>query len=274
MVKVESAVVDAVESALESVVLATDAGKEVALGGSHGHKERVHAVVDIVGDELGEHHSSLSVEGGVTEVVLPRSPEGRIDNKLLSRRVILGGRTNCRNVRAVPGFSHGIDTRKLERHRISQPPFVVLGRSEVHDCRPEESPLHAALDLHGGVCGDKFLKRRQVSPVIGKAAELSREGKFHLPVLDEELELSQHALPMFIFAQPEDALHIWVGGECSRSEANVGPAAEELPAESCHIDVRRNATDNVSGGYGFSFYLGHVHPPRALGEQCDARFVH
>ena len=61
--EVQAAVVDAVETALEAVVLAADAGQELALLVADRHVDRVHAVVDAARDELGEHHRGASRAG-------------------------------------------------------------------------------------------------------------------------------------------------------------------------------------------------------------------
>ncbi|KEP72604.1 hypothetical protein HR12_42435 [Microbacterium sp. SUBG005] len=50
---------------------------------SQRHVEAVDAVVDALGDELGEHRGGLAVQSGVAEVVLPGAAERRVDDEFL-----------------------------------------------------------------------------------------------------------------------------------------------------------------------------------------------
>ena len=114
LVEVQAAVVDAVQPALEPVVLAADAGQEVAVLVAQRHVEAVHAVVDAVGDELREHRRGDAVQRRVAEVVLPCAAERRVDDEFLGRR----GRTwpSCRWPRhPIRGRSRSSRTRRGSR---------------------------------------------------------------------------------------------------------------------------------------------------------------
>ena len=237
--EVQPAVVDAVEPALQAVVLAADPLEESALGVAERHVERVHAVVHALGDELGEHHGGGAVQRRVAEVVLPGAAERRVDHELLLRLVVRRGRADRRDIRAVSRLGHGERARDLQRHDVGQERAVVVLGAEVQHRGAEEAPLHARLDLQARVGEHELLERGDVAAVVVVAAELLRERLVHGTLLDEELELAEHALAVLRHGLALDALEVGLRGAITRGDADVGPRAEELAAELLHVDARR-----------------------------------
>ncbi|MDR6143925.1 hypothetical protein QE375_003479 [Microbacterium foliorum] len=94
VVEAQTAVVDAVQSALEPVVLSSDARQVDAVIAAQRHVEAVHPVVDAVRDQLGEHRRRDAVQCGVAEVLLRRAAERRVDDELLRRGVVRRGRAD------------------------------------------------------------------------------------------------------------------------------------------------------------------------------------
>ena len=237
--EVQAPVVDAVEAALEAVVLAADALEEPALRVAERHVERVHAVVHALRDELGEDDRRGAVQRRVAEVVLPRAAERRVDDELLLRLVVRGGRADRRDIRPVAGLGHRERAGDLQRHDVGQERAVVVLGAEVQHRGAEEAPLHARLDLQAGVGEHELLERGDVAAVVVLAAELLREGAVHGAVVDEELQLAEHALAVLGHGQALDALEVGVRGALAGGEPDVGPRAEELPTELLHVDARR-----------------------------------
>src|SRR5690606_17233729 len=88
VVEVQATVVDAVQAALDAVVLAPDAGQELAVVTAQRHEEAVYAVIDAARDQLREHRRRLAVQRRVAEVVLPGTAERGVDDELLGLRVV------------------------------------------------------------------------------------------------------------------------------------------------------------------------------------------
>ena len=237
--EVEPAVVDAVEPALEPVVLAADAREEAALRVAERHVERVHAVVDALRDELGEDDRRGAVDGRVAEVVLPRGAERRVDHELLRRLVVRGGRADRGDIRAVARLGHRECAGDLERHDVGEELVVVVLGAEVQHRGAEQAPLHARLDLQRRVGEHELLERGDVAAVVVVTAELLREGAVHGALLDEQLQLAEHALAVLGHRLALDALQLGHRGTLTGGEADVGPGAEELATELLDVDPRR-----------------------------------
>ena len=60
----------------------------------------------------------------------------------------------------------------------------------------------------------------------------------HGALLDEQLQLPEHALAVLGHGLALDALHVGLCGALTRGEAEVGPRAEQLPAERRDVDLR------------------------------------
>ncbi len=166
VVEVQAAVVDAVEAALEPVVLAADAREEVAVLVAQRHVEAVHAVVDAVRDELREHRRRDAVQRRVAEVVLPGAAERRVDDELLGLGVVGRGRADRGDIRAVAGLGHRERAGDLEAHDAGEPLVVVLLRAQLQHGRAEQPPLHAGLDLQAGVGRDQLREAGDVGAVV------------------------------------------------------------------------------------------------------------
>ena len=166
LVEVQAAVVDAVQSALEAVVLAADARQECAVLVAERHVEAVHAVVDAVGDQLREHGRGDAVQGGVAEVVLPGAAEGRVEDELLGVGVVGGRRADRRDIRAVSRLGHRERAGDLEVHDAGEPLVVVLLGAQLQHRRAEEAPLHARFDLQARVGDDELLEAGDVRAVV------------------------------------------------------------------------------------------------------------
>ena len=162
VVEVQAAVVDAVETALVAVVLAADAGQELALVIAQRHEQGVDPVVHAVDDQLGEHDGRAAVQSGVAQVVLPGPAVGRVDLELLRAGVEGGGGGDRGHIRAVAGLRHGEGARDLQGPDVLEPALVVLLGAQVHDGGAEQAPLHARLDLQRRIREDELLEAREV----------------------------------------------------------------------------------------------------------------
>ena len=254
--EVQPPVVDTVQAALEAVVLAADAGEELAVGVADGHVERVHAVGDALGDQLGEHDRGPAVIGRVAEVVLPRRAERRVDDELLRLRIVGRRGADAGHIRPVTGLGHGERTGHLEAHDAGEVLLVVVLGAELHDGGAEEPPLHARLDLQRRVGRDELFEAGDVAAVVLLAADALRERLVHLPVLDEELQLLERARALVFEAEPFDLLHLRPARERARGEARIRPGAEQLPAELFDIDARGRRSDLFGCGAGGGFHSG------------------
>ena len=148
VVEPQPAVVDAVEAALEPVVLAADAGQELQrVRVADRHVEGVHAVVDAGVMSRAKTDGRRAVLAGVAEVVLPRRAERRVDDELLRGRVVRRGGADGGDVRAVARLGHREGAGHLDRQGVGQELVVVALGAQVVDRRGEQAPLHARLDL-------------------------------------------------------------------------------------------------------------------------------
>ena len=228
MVKVQTAVINTVQSALVSVVLSADTGKEASVLVTDWHIEAVDSVVDSLGNELSEDHCSFSVQCCITQVVLPCSAEGCIDNPFPCCLIEGGGGGNGGHIGAVPGLGHGIDTWGLQRHCRGQETIVVFFGSQVSNCGSKQSPLHTRLNLERRVSGYQLLESCQVSAVIIEPAIGGRESPVDLSVFHQKFELSKHASAVLVHTKAWDVVHLWLTGECTGSEANICPFAQQI----------------------------------------------
>ena len=234
----QPAVVDAVEAALDAVVLAADAGQEAAVVVAQRHEEAVHAVVDAARDELREDRRGLAVQRGVAEVVLPRAAERRVDDELLGVGVVGGRRADGRDIRSVSGLGHRERAGDLQVHDAPQPLVVVLLRAELVDGRAEQAPLHAGLDLQAGVGEHELHEAREVRAVVALPAVLLGDRAARRAVLDEQVQLAEHALAVLRHRQAVDAPERRVLDHLARLAAGLGPRAEQQIGDRRDIDAR------------------------------------
>jgi hypothetical protein len=236
--EVQATVVDAVQATLQPVVLAADPGEEGTLVVADGDVEAVDAVVHAVRDELREQRRRLAVDRRVAEVVLPRRPERGVDDELLRLRVVRRRRGDRRHVGSVAGLGHREGAGDVEVHRPWKERVVVRLGAEVQDRGAEEAPLHAGLDLQRRVGEHELLESGDVPAVVVGATEARREGLEHLSVLDEQLQLVEHAVAVVVHRLPLDALHLRAGGERAGGEARLRPGPEELVRERRDVEPR------------------------------------
>ena len=182
LVEVQAAVVDAVQSALEPVVLAADAGEEVPVLVAQRHVEAVHAVVDAVRDELREHRRGDAVQRGVAEVVLPRAAERRVDDEFLGLGVVGGRRADGGDIRAVSRLGHrecaGISRLMMPGSHLSWCSFVP-SCSTAEPKRPHWTP---DLICRLGSAATSSFETGDVGAVVRLAAVLLGEGAVHAAV--------------------------------------------------------------------------------------------
>ena len=191
VVEVQPAVVDAVETALDAVVLAADPREEVAVLVAQGHVEAVHPVVDAVRDQLREDRGRDAVDGCIAQVVLPGAAERRVDDELLGRGVVGGRRADGRDIRSVSCLGHRERTRDRQVDDARQPLVPVLLRAELVDGRAEEAPLDAGLDLQARIGEDEVGETGDVRAVVVQAAVLLGERAARAACLHERVELSE-----------------------------------------------------------------------------------
>src|SRR5699024_75970 len=201
VVEGQLAVVHTVQTALEAVVGAAHAGQQVARDAvvvlPDRHVEGVHAVVHSARDQLGEDDGGHPVLSGVADVFLPRSGERGVDLEFLGLGVVGGGGGQGGHVTAVPDLGHREATGHAQIHRTGQEPVVVLRGAQVQDGGAEQPPLHAALDLQGGIGHGQFLEPGEVAARIVVAAQTLRKGAVDDVQFDELLRLAQHAFAVF-----------------------------------------------------------------------------
>lgn len=238
VVEREPAVVDAVEAALDAVVLADDAGQHGALVVADRHEEAVHAVVDPARDELREHRGRLAVQCRVAQVVLVRAAERRVDDELLGVGVVGRGRADGGDIRSVSGLGHRERAGKAQVDDRLQPLLVVLLGAELEDRRPEQPPLDAGLDLQAGVGEHELLEPCEVGAVVVLPAVRLGHRTARSAVLDEQVQLGEHALAVLRHGLALDAPERGVLDHLARLAAGLGPRAEEQIGDRGHIDAR------------------------------------
>ena len=233
----QPAVVDAVEAALDAVVLAADAGEELAVVVAQRHEEAVHAVVHAAGDELREDRGGLAVQRRVAEVVLPRAAERRVDHELLGVGVVGRRRADRRDIRSVPRLGHREGAGDLQVHDARQPLVVVLLRAELVDGRAEQAPLHAGLDLQAGIGEHELHEAREVRAVVTSPAVLLGDRATRCAVLDEQVQLAEDALAVLGHRHAVDAPERRVLDHLARFAPSLGPGAEEQIGHRRDIDA-------------------------------------
>ena len=116
---------------------------------------------------------------------------------------------------------------------------VVLG-AEVQDRGAEQAPLHARLDLQAA--GRRARAPRtpaMLPPWSSSPPSAFGKARCTAPCVDEQLQLPEHALAVLGHRLALDALQLGAGGELAGGDADVGPGAEQLPAELLDVDTRR-----------------------------------
>ena len=257
--EVQAPVVDAVEPALEAIVLAADARQEVDAVADR-HEERVHAVVDALDDQLREHDGGLAVLRGVAEVVLPGGAERGVDDELVCGLVERGRGADGGDIRPVARLGHGERAGRREAHDAGQELLVRALGAEVHDGGAEQAPLHAGLDLHRRVADDELLEARDVPAVVLFAAERLREGAVHDALLDQALQLTGGAQPVLRHRRAGEVVELLALQQLARVLAGLGPAGEEHLGERgrIHPDAVLRDGGGRSAGCGGKFDgVGH-----------------
>ena len=234
----EPAVVDAVQPALETVVLAGDAGEVLAVIAAQRHVEAVHAMADTIRDQLREDGGGDAVQGGVAEELLRRRTERGVDDELFRVRVVRRRGRRCGDVGAVADLGHREGSGDGEVHDSGQPLAVVLFGAELQDRRAEQTPLHAGLDLQARVGGDELFEARDVGAVVVLPAVLLREGAVHSLVVDEEVQLTEHAFAVLVLAEVILAPERRVLDHLARCAAGVGPGSEQQIVHALDVDAR------------------------------------
>ncbi len=234
----QAAVVDAVQAALEAVVLAADAGQERTGCVADRHVERVHAVVHALRDQLREHDGRDAVLRRVAEVFLPRRPERGVDDELVGVGVEGRRCADAGDIRAVADLGHRERAGNLQAHDVGEPRVVVRLGPQVQDGGAEQAPLHSALDLQARVGGDQLLEGRDVAAVVALAAEVLRKGAVHMAEVGEHLELAEDARAVLVHGEPLDAVHLGPGRQLAGRGAHVGPGAKELPLQRRQVHGR------------------------------------
>ena len=115
---------------------------------------------------------------------------------------------------------------------------MVLLRAQLQDRRAEQSPLHAGFDLQARIGGDELFEARDVGAVVVLAAVLLREGTVHSLVVDEEVQLAEHALAVLVHAEVVLAPERWVLDHLACCAACVGPGTQEQVTHPVDVDAR------------------------------------
>jgi hypothetical protein len=155
-------------------------------------------------------------------------------------------------------------------HRARQERVVVRLGTEVEDRGAEEPPLHAGLDLERRVGEHELLEPGDVAAVVVRTAEARREGLEHLSVLDEQLQLVEHAVAVVVHRLPLDALHLGAGGERAGGETCLRPRSEELVRERRDVEprIRRRHLDRRCRR------TADARPDRCVDHPCALPFTH
>ncbi len=115
--------------------------------------------------------------------------------------------------------------------------MVLLG-AELKDRGAEESPLHARLDLQAGVGHHQLLEARDVRAVVLLAAERLGERAVHGLVLDQEVQLAEHALAVLVLAELILAPERRVLDHLAGLATYVSPRAHQGVVDAGDIDVQ------------------------------------
>ena len=225
------------------------------------HVEGVDAVVHAVGDELGKHHRSQAVDGGVADVVLPRGTERGVEHKFPGGVVVRCGGGDAGHVGAVPGFGHGEAAGDLQVHDAGQPVGVVGFGAQVHHGGAEQSPLDAGLDLQRRVGHHQFLEAGDVPAVVVRPAQVGREGPVHGAVVHQELQLACHAGPVLGVCQAFGLVQLRPAGQIAGLVPDRGPFAQQLFPEGGRVHGRLASWRRAGAWCGRTVnYVSHVSP--------------
>ena len=108
-------------------VLDADAGEDLAGVGPQRDEERVNAVLQAAGGQLGEHDRHPAVPGGVPDVVLARPVVGGVDHELPALRVVAGDGLEARHLAlALQGLV--VEAHSAELDPALSPPQVCRVR--------------------------------------------------------------------------------------------------------------------------------------------------
>ena len=236
VVEVQPAVVDAVEPTLDAVVLSADAGEERALVVAQRNEEAVHAVVHAAGDQLGEDGGGLAVQRGVAEVVLPRPAERRVDDEFLGLGVVGRGGADGGDVGAVAGLGHRERAGQIEADDVAEPQVVVLLGAQLVDRGAEQAPLHAGLDLQARVGEHELFEPGEVRTVVFEAAVLGGEGPSRAVVVDEEVQLLQHACSVLRHGLTRLLPEHRVLDQLAHLPARLAPRSQQRVGDGRHVD--------------------------------------
>ena len=88
-----------------------------------------------------------------------------------------------------------------------------------------------------GSASDELLEAGDVRAVVRLAAVLLRERAVHAAVVDEQVQLAQHALAVLVHAEPVDAPERGVLDHLARLAAGVGPRAEQQVGHRVDVDA-------------------------------------
>jgi hypothetical protein len=115
---------------------------------------------------------------------------------------------------------------------------VVLLRAELVDGRAEQAPLHTRLDLQARVGEDELHEPGEVGAVVLEAAVGLRERAARAVVLDEEAQLTEHALAVLGHRLAVDAPERRVLDHLARLTPRLAPRAEEQIGDGVDVDAR------------------------------------
>ena len=139
-------VVDPVESELRPTVLDAHLCQRLPALVTDRHHEGVHSVPVAAEDQLREDNGRAPVPRSVADVVLASGLRRRVDDELVSRRVVRGGRLEIVHVRAMARLGHREAAEEPSGDQVAQVQLVVALRPQMQDRAAEEPELHARLD--------------------------------------------------------------------------------------------------------------------------------
>ena len=132
-----------------------------------------------------------------------------------------------------------------------EPLLVVLLGAELEHRRAEQAPLHARLDLQARVGEHELLEAREVRAVVVLAAVLLGHRAPRAAVLDEQVQLREHALAVLGHRLALDAPERGVLDHLAGLAAGVAPRAEQQVGDRGDVDARIGCLGRrVRGGRG------------------------